>query len=424
MVYKQADNENSREVPQSDWAQRLNTLGRHIGPESIVALSVDALLQAAADKTGLSDFGDDEFREGLHALVESLNNEASLTLTGRLIARTEVSRILQSRLAIIDTEKRHPEIADEEIIEPLFIVGMGRTGSSILYEYFMQDPVHRAPLAWEKKLPAPPLLPDDESEAQHRIDWIEAETALMYEIDSSLMSKHEAHARLPEECSQLMAHEFQSGHFFSRNNVPGYALWNAMADARPAYAMHKRILKILQWRDKRQNKPRWILKYGGHMGKMPELFETYPDAKVIHTHRDPSVVVQSMTSLIASLRLMRSDNFDAPTSAEMLNAGMARGLEKMIAERKEGVIPEAQIADIHFDTLMSDTIGEIANAYRKLNMPFTDDAEAAIERYMQARPRTKHGKHSYAYADAIDINKEQQRFADYMNHYAIKKENL
>lgn len=189
MVYKQAENENSREVPQSDWAQQLNTLGRHIGAESIVPLSVDALLQAAADKTGLSDFGDDGFREGLHALVESLNNEASLTLTGRLIARTEVSRILQSRLVIIDTEKRHPEIADEEIIEPLFIVGMGRTGSSILYEYFMQDPAHRAPLAWEKKLPAPPLLPDDESEAQHRIDWIEAETALMYEIDSSLMSK-------------------------------------------------------------------------------------------------------------------------------------------------------------------------------------------------------------------------------------------
>lgn len=424
MVCKQADNENSREVPQSDWAHQLNTLGRHIGPESIVPLSVDALLQAAADKTGFNDFGDDGFREGLHALVESLNNEASLTLTGRLIARTEISRILQSRLAIIDTEKRHPEIADEEIIEPLFIVGMGRTGSSILYEYFMQDPAHRAPLAWEKKLPAPPLLPDDESEAQHRIDWIGAETSLMYEIDNSLMSKHEAHARLPEECSQLMAHEFQSGHFFSRNNVPGYALWNAMADARPAYAMHKRILKILQWRDKRQNKPRWILKYGGHMGKMPELFETYPDAKVIHTHRDPSVVVESMTSLIASLRLMRSDNFDAPTSAEMINAGMARGLEKMIAERKERVIPEAQIADVHFDTLMSDTIGEIANAYRKLNMLFTDDAGAAIERYMQARPRTKHGKHNYAYADAIDINKEQQRFADYMNHYAIKKENL
>ena len=425
----------AREVPQSDWAAQLNTLGRHIGASSIVPIEVDGLLDAASSITGLSDYGDDGFREGLTALVDSLNKEAELTLTGRLIARTEISRILQSRLAIIDTEKKHPEIADEVIVEPLFIVGMGRTGSSILYEYFMQDPAHRAPVAWEKKLPAPALLPGDESQAAERIEWIEAETRLMYEIDSSLMSKHEAHARLPEECSQLMAHEFQSGHFFSRNNVPGYALWNAMSDVRPAYEMHKRILKILQWRDQRNvsdnsvsdnsashKKPRWILKYGGHMGKMPELFETYPDAKVIHTHRDPSVVVQSMTSLIASLRLMRSDSFDAPTSAEMLNGGMARGLEKIIEERKQGVIPAAQIADIHFDRLMADTVAAIQQAYQQLEMPFTEAAKAAIEQYMVARPRTKHGKHEYAYADAVDIAHEKQRFANYMAHYQIAPE--
>ncbi len=423
------DNNNNsavaREVPQSDWAAQLNTLGRHVGADSIVPIEVDSLLIAASAITGLSDYGDDGFREGLTALVDSLNKEAELTLTGRLIARTEISRILQSRLAIIDTEKKHPEIADEEIIEPLFIVGMGRTGSSILYEYFMQDPAHRAPVAWEKKLPAPAQVPGDETQAMDRIEWIEAETRLMYEIDSSLMSKHEAHARLPEECSQLMAHEFQSGHFFSRNNVPGYALWNAMSDVRPAYAMHKRILQILQWRDKQHDgdkKPRWILKYGGHMGKMPELFETYPDAKVIHTHRDPSVVVQSMTSLIASLRLMRSDSFDAPTSAEMLNGGMARGLEKIIEERKQGVIPAAQIADIHFDRLMADTTGTIEQAYQQLDMPFTEAAKAAIEHYMVARPRTKHGKHEYAYADAVDIAHEKQRFASYMAHYQIAPE--
>ena len=412
-----------REVPQAGWVANMNTLGRYMDAASIVPIDVDSMLRSACEQAGLYDYGDDGFREGLIALVDSLNNEAQLHLVGRIIARTEISRLLQSRLAIIEAEKRHPEIHDEEITEPLFIVGMGRTGSSILYEYFMQDPAHRAPLAWEKKLPAPPLDPSaGEAGAADRIDWIEAETALMYDVDESLMSKHEAHARLPEECSQLMAHEFMSGHFFSRNNVPGYALWNAMADVRPALQMHKRILKILQWRDASPQKPRWILKYGGHMGKMPELFETYPDAKVIHTHRDPAVVVQSMTSLIASLRLMRSDEFDAQTSAEMLNAGMARGLEKLIGEREQGVIPAAQIADIHFDQLMSDTTGAIETAYRQLDMPFTAQAKSAIEAYMQARPRTKHGKHIYAYADAVNIEREKQRFATYMNHYQVSKE--
>ena len=412
-----------REVPQAGWVTHMNTLGRYMDSAAIVPIEVDGLLRSAAQQTGLDDFGDDGFREALTALVDSLNNEAQLHLVGRIIARTEISRLLQSRLAIVDAEKRHPEIHDEEIVEPLFIVGMCRTGSSILYEYFMQDPAHRAPLAWEKKLPAPPLDPSTgERDAADRIDWIEAETALMYDVDESLMAKHEAHARLPEECSQLMAHEFMSGHFFSRNNVPGYALWNAMADVRPALNMHKRILKLLQWRDSSPNKPRWILKYGGHMGKMPELFETYPDARVIHTHRDPAVVVQSMTSLIASLRLMRSDVFDAQGSAEMLNAGMARGLEKLIDEREQGVIPAAQIADIHCDQLMADTTGTIKAAYQQLNMPFTAASQAAIEHYMQARPRTKHGKHVYAYADAIDINREKERFARYMDHYHVARE--
>ncbi len=413
----------SREVPQAGWVNNINTLGRHLDAASIVPLQVEDMLRTASAQTGLDDYGDDGFREALAALVDSLNDEAQLHLVGRIIARTEISRLLQSRLAIVDAEKQHPGIHDEEIVEPLFIVGMGRTGSSILYEYFMQDPAHRAPVAWEKKLPAPPLDPASaEADATDRIEWIEAETALMYDVDESLMSKHEAHARLPEECSQLMAHEFMSGHFFSRNNVPGYALWNAMADVRPALNMHKRILKILQWRDSSPQKPRWILKYGGHMGKMPELFETYPDAKVIHTHRDPAVVVQSMTSLIASLRLMRSDVFDAQASAEMLNAGMARGLEKLIAEREQGVIPAAQIADIHFAQLMADTTGTIEAAYRQLDMPFTAEAKAAIEQYMQARPRSKHGKHVYAYADAIDIEREKARFAAYMDHYRVKKE--
>lgn len=417
---------NSGEVPQSDWARNLNTLGRHVNAESMVPISETELLSSATAQTGLNDFGDDGFREHLSALVESLNNEAQLTLVGRLIAKAELCRFLQSRLRIIDTEKTHPEVHDEEIIEPLFIVGMGRTGSSILYEYFMQDPAHRAPVAWEKKLPAPPFSPQDSGEDSGedlagRIEWIDAESKLMYDIDSSLMAKHETHAGLPEECSQLMAHEFQSGHFFSRNNVPGYALHNAMADIAPAYNMHRRILKILQWGHKSSTKPRWILKYGGHMGTMPELLKTYPDAKIIHTHRDPAMVVQSMTSLIASLRLMRSDEFDAPASAEMLNGGMARGLEKLIDERVQGVIPATQIADIHFDRLMADTIGELRNAYKQLDMPFTKEAQECIERYMQQRPRTKHGKHEYAYTTAINIEREESRFDRYVGHYQITK---
>ncbi|MDB5986338.1 MAG: sulfotransferase [Nevskia sp.] len=412
---------NERQVPQANWVRELNTAGRYLGPEKVVPMNVAQLLEDAKAQTGLSDFGSDSFREGLEVLIDALNREAQLSLIGRLVAGEEIRRVLQSRLRVIAFEKRHPEVQSEKIAAPVFIIGMGRTGSTILHEYLSKDPAHRAPLLWEMRLPCPidsRLSPEEDVAA--RIAWSEAETRIQYEIDESLVSKHEQRWDLPEECSQLMAYEFRSGHFFSRNNVPSYAQWNARADVRPALEMHKRILKILQFQSGKQR--RWVLKYGGHMPHIPALLEVYPDARIIHTHRDPAAVVQSFVSLMASTRLMRSDLFDAAQASEMLNAGMSRIVNKVIAERESGVIPAAQIADIHFKPLMADALGEIRRAYEQLGLPFTEQGSAEIERYVKERPRTKHGKHEYAYADVVDLERERQRYADYVRHYGIEEE--
>lgn len=412
---------NERQVPQARWTRQLNIAGRHLGSDKMVPLDVAQMLEDAKALTGLSDFGENGFREGLIVLVDALNNEAKLTLAGRLLVGEEIRRVLQSRLRVIDFEKKHPQVRDEQIVEPLFIIGMGRTGSTILHEYLSKDPAHRAPLVWEMRLPCPidaNLSPTEDIAA--RITWSDAESQIQYEIDESLISKHEQRSDLPEECSQLMAYEFKTGHFYSRCNIPSYALWNARADITPALEMHKRILKILQFQAG-QGK-RWVLKYGGHMPYMPKLLDVYPDARIIHTHRDPVAVVQSFVSLMASTRLARSDEFDATFSSEMLNSGMSRIIEKIIAERQSGAIPEAQIADIHFKNLMTDTIGEIRRAYEALNIPFTHEARSGIEDYIASRPRTKHGKHEYAYADVVDLDNERKRYANYVKYYNIEAE--
>lgn len=410
-----------RQVPQSSWVRHLNLAGAHLGPRYVVPLNTGALLDEAQKLTGLSDFGDDGFEEGLRVLVEALNNEANLTLTGRLISGEEIRRVLQSRLRLVDFEKRHPGVVDEPIIEPIFIVGMGRTGSTILHQYLSMDESHRAPLVWEMRLPCPldETVPA-ESDRAARIAWSDAETQLFYDVDDSLRAKHEQRSDLPEECSQLMAYAFRSGHFYSRNNVPSYAAWNAKADVAPALNIHKRILRVLQYQDGRRR--RWVLKYGGHMPYLPELLEVYPDARIIHTHRDPVAVVQSFVSLMASTRLMRSDDFDAVAASEMLNASMSRIVEKIIAERADGTIPAAQIADIHFRRLNADPVGEIQRAYQALGLPFTPGTAAAITGYASAHPRGGHGAHDYAYADVIDLERERQRYANYVRHYSIEEE--
>jgi len=121
-----------------------------------IKLELEGLLQAAREKTGLSDFGDDHFREGLSRLLESLENEAELSMMGRLIVRADLGHHLEIRLQLMDWIRRHPEIEDEEIVQPIVICGQGRTGTTILHELMALDPRNRVPLTWECDAPFPP----------------------------------------------------------------------------------------------------------------------------------------------------------------------------------------------------------------------------------------------------------------------------
>src|SRR5262245_46536684 len=131
------------------------------------------------------------------------------------------------------------------------------------------------------------------------------------------------------------------------------------------------------------------------VGPTLPLLGVYPDAKLVHTHRDPEKVLRSTISLIASLRLMRSDKFDSESVIEGIVAGQAMALEKVISERESGVVPESQIADMFFRDFMRDPVGEVARLYAHWGWELSPDAARAMEAYMAARPRTKHGKHEY-----------------------------
>ncbi|HJQ74315.1 MAG TPA: sulfotransferase, partial [Gaiellaceae bacterium] len=122
----------------------------------LVRLDPDGLCARASRRTGLDDFGDDAFREPLRRLLHSMEHEAALTLLGRLIARTDVVRLLENRLRMTDVRRRHPEIDAQEIRRPLFIVGLPRTGTTILHELMAQDPENRVPMTWEVMHPWPP----------------------------------------------------------------------------------------------------------------------------------------------------------------------------------------------------------------------------------------------------------------------------
>jgi hypothetical protein len=387
----------------------------------VLRLDAEALMARAERRTGLHDFGADTFREPLRRLVHSLEHEAELTLLGRLIARTDLVRFLENRLRMTAEHRRHPEIAAAPIERPLFILGLPRTGTSILHELLAQDPANRVPMTWEVMHPWPP--PERATyESDPRIAQVEKHFAGVDRLIPNFKSMHPMGATLPQECVALTAHDFASMVFHPTYRVPGYQTWLDGADLRGVYASHRRQLQYLQWRCPGE---RWVLKSPGHLWALDALLDVYPDARIIQTHRDPLKVVASLTSLVTLLRSMASDRVDALEIGADWTTLLAAGLERSIAVRARRLPEGPQVIDVHFADLVRDEIGTVRRIYEHFGLTLGADAEARMRRFLAANPRDKHGTHRYTLAaSGLDATVERQRYAAYQRRFDVASERV
>lgn len=402
--------------PRPAWVRRLNAVGNPadigLGPEEILA--------EAKRRTGLSDFGDDDWREGFAVFLDALEREAKLHFVGRLLARSDVLNWLENRLRMAEARRQNPEIDRERIERPIFITGLPRTGTSILHELLGHDPRSRVPLAWEVRHPCPP--PERASyDDDPRILQAEDEIRLWCEIVPEYDSMHELGARVPVECIQLTAHAFRSDELSGRHLVPSYAAWLAGADLVPAYAFHAQMLRLLQWRAPGE---RWVLKAPSHLGALGALLAVYPDARIVWTHRDPLTVMASVASILFSTAWVRSDAVDAEqvlgwftgeTCAALLAAGQA-------VRDAAGEGP-ARFHDVRYAELVADPVTTIAGIYDRFDIAFGGEAEARIRRAIAARPQGRHGAHRYDFRNTgLPVEEERRRFRDYQERYGVPSE--
>jgi sulfotransferase family protein len=385
----------------------------------LVRLDAASLLARAAKNTGLSDFGDDGFREPLKRLLAGFEGEAALTMLGRFIARTDIVRLLENRLHMTDTHTRHPEIVAGEIRRPVFIIGLPRTGTTILHELLAQDPANRVPMTWEVMHPWPP--PERASYATDpRIALVDKHFQGVDKILPGFKAMHPMGAQLPQECVALTAHDFASMVFSTTHDIPAYQAWLDTADLRWVYASHRRQLQYLQWRCPAE---RWVLKSPGHLWALDALLAVYPDARVVQTHRDPLKVIASLTSLVTLLRSMSSDRIDPLAIAARWTALLAAGLQKTMEVRSRGLAQEGQVFDMHFHEFMRDEIAMVRRIYRHFDMELSTEAETAMRRFLAANPKDKHGAHRYTLAAAgLDPDIERRRYAAYQERFGIESE--
>lgn len=402
-----------------DWVRRVVAMGPSIGDAAaVVPLDADELLAAACRATGLEDFGADTWREPYQRLVAALDTEARLHVLGRLMCRHDLLRHLSTRLRVVDAVARQPEIAHEQVVAPVVVTGPARSGTSILQELLAQDPQLRSPRAWEMAHPLPRAGGDP-------VAWAESEFDLWGDVQPEFLAIHELDAALPEECLWLFAPQFDLGFWSTCTDIPSWFAFRAGTDPAEAYRFHRTMLQVLQHGDPASTEqPRpWALKSPVHLSRLAALFAVYPDARVIHTHRDPVKTVPSSASAVYGGRWLRSDAVEPLATGRSVGVGLQMILNGVAAQRSHGELPESQFADLHYLDLLRDPITTMRAAYERLGLRFGDDLPARFRAYLDARPQHKHGVHRYRPEDfGMDAADLRTRFAPYTDRYGVEPE--
>jgi len=384
-----------------------------------VVLEERSVLEEAQHETGLADFGGEEFRPGLRLLMRDLEGEAGLTLAGRFAARHDTVSLLTQRLRLAEDRRRHPAIAEQEIRRPLFIVGLPRTGSTLLHHLLGQDPASRAAQAWEVMAPSPP--PKRATYATDpRIARAARDLAWLDRLAPAFKAIHPLGPRLPLECMAITSYAFLSQRFPTMYRVRGYQAWLERQPLRPAYEFHRRFLQHLQWR---APGAWWVLKAPSHAHGLDALLATYPDARVVQTHRDPVSVLASTASLTAALRGAFSDDIDLAEIGRDATRHWAIGLERMMRLRRARGFARAQFFDVHYHELVRDPLGVIARLYVHFDIPLSAAARERMRRHLGDYPKDRHGPHAYSLATfGLDPQALRARFRSYYEHYSVPVE--
>ncbi len=367
----------------------------------------DELLDAARAETGLDDFGDDSFREGLEVLVRALREEATLNDIGEMAIRQRIVGHLGQRLQIEDWYRRHPEIDGEPIDAPLIGLGLPRTGSTALSCLLGEDPSTRSLRRWESAQPCPP--PSTVEGLDPRITATEAEVEMQRQFTPRMLALVPTSATSPYECQDLMALDFKTQLFLAFAFVPSYATWLFDADLTSTYEYERRTLKLLQWGD--PVKP-WRLKCPNHLLFLEHLDVVFPDARYVMTHRDPSEVLVSVADLYAEAGKLFNDDIDRRYLGELNIEQWSLGMERAIAFRDAGA--DARFYDIDFRAMQRDPIGEVRGLYDWLGEPVTDEFEVGMRRWWHDNAENREQHELPDPADfGIDLARVQPLFADY-----------
>ncbi len=384
------------------------------GPER---LSVPALLEEAAARSGLADWGDLSFTTTLQLLLDSCRETAELNATGWSVLHRAALRHLRNRLYLQAYATSQPErvaLGRTTVSSPVVITGLPRTGTTLLHNLLALDRRHRVLRFWEALHPVPPDPARGTSEealvaAAER--WLER----LYALTPAFRAIHGATSRGPEECDALLQNSFASQHFDDMFRATAYSSWLNAADLGEEYAYYAFQLGVLTRPEDAGR--RWVLKSPSHLGYLATVRATLPGAVVVHCHRDPCQAVGSYASLVLAVRTPNTDRVsltDVGRHALQRSAlAMRRALEARDAAEGTGFV------DVAYAELVADPLGTVRRLYAQLGGELDGETEAAMAAWVSENPQHKHGRHHYTLEQfGLSADEVATRFSTYADRFA------
>ena len=375
------------------------------GESQHVDLTVDAVLAAAVEATGLDDFGPDDFRERLHVWLSEMDADEERTGLGRMGFFGDCRRYAANRLLIHDLLERHPEILDVKIEKPVIVIGLPRSGTTHLVNLLAADERFRSMPLWESYEPVPnprDTIRDDGVDPRwQRCDdaWQAMQQSMPLIVAMHPMNPDHVHEDL----------ELQMPDFTTYNNewiarCPQWRDYLLSHDQTPHYAYMKVGFQILQWFRPRE---RWVMKCPQHLEQIGPLLATFPDATFVVTHRDPVSVVQSTITMLTYGARMSYRSPRPEWYRDYWTDRIRRLLDRSVRDRH--LLPPERTVDVFFHEFMADEMGTLGRIYQAAGLPMTDAARSQLEGYIADHPRGKEGQVVYDLRGDFGVTPDEVR---------------
>ncbi len=375
-------------------------------------MTLDEILNAARESSGLPDPEQDSWREGLEILLRDHARAGTLSERGRGLLMTRYTTALATRMRVDDFMRQNPELSQAPVRRPVFILGMPRTGTTVVSYLMDADPANRALLKWEAYDVTPPAAPGA-LRTDARCLAERARDEFLVKSNPQGAALHFEAGDGPTECVHLLAQDFKSLMLAVLADTPTYHDWILFSDMTSAFAHRKRVLQILQ----STNPGRWVLKMPSDSLFIRTLFATFPDARVIWTHRDPYATFASSMSMRAHSRPIFSRDAGLAYMRERFPLQLALHLARPLEISRER---PGDFYHLYYDDLVVDPLAQMKKVYAWLGDPWSDTAEAGMKAWLASNPQGRFGQHRYSLSQWGFTRQElAPYFSDYLKAHPV-----